>query len=94
MSEQKYTLTINDQELTFVITVENFNYFVGGVNQKNKLSMAHNFCMQTVVENDKDALKALLKLPSVSIQIAEALIEAYVPQVNIMVKPVPTTASN
>ncbi|MBU2707712.1 hypothetical protein KCM76_17095 [Zooshikella marina] len=91
MSEQTFTLSINDQELSFTVTLDKHNHFVNAVNQKNKIASAHNFCMQTVVDKDKDALKALLKQPAAGVQIATALMEAYVPELNIVVKPVPTS---
>ena len=93
MSNQTFTLTIGEQDLTFTITLDEYNRFINGVSQKNKVAMTHNFCMQTVVDDDKAALKQLLKQPAAEIQIATALMEAYVPELNILVKPVTATAN-
>ncbi|WP_163831875.1 putative phage tail assembly chaperone [Spartinivicinus ruber] len=93
MSNQTFTLTIGEQDLTFTITLDEYNRFVNGVSHKNKVAMAYNFCMQTVVADDKDRLRQLLKQPAAEIQIATALMEAYVPELNIVVKPVVTTAT-
>lgn len=92
MSKESFTLTINDQALTFAITLENYNYFVNGISQNNKVSMAHNFCMQTIVDEHKEALKAVLKRPGASLQITNVLMQHYAPELDITVKPVPTSA--
>ena len=87
MSNQTFSLEVGEQTFTFNITAEDYSSFINKFSEKNKIAPAHNFCMQTVAQEDKPALKKLLSHPSVAPQIAGALMESYVPQLNITVKP-------
>ncbi|WP_163832249.1 putative phage tail assembly chaperone [Spartinivicinus ruber] len=94
MSNNTFTVEVGDQAFTFTITVDDYSSFINKFSEKNKIAPAYNFCMQTVSKDDKPALKELLAHPSVAPQIASALMEQYVPQLNIVVKPVRPSASN
>ena len=87
MSKTSIDLTIDDQNFTFNVGVSDYNRFMNNVGGKNKVAPAHNLCAQTLDEkSDSAALLALLKKPGMPFQIAEAIIEEVVPDVNITAK--------
>jgi len=87
MSKTTITLVIAGTEFTFNVGVSDYNRFINNIGGKNKVAPAHNLCSQTLDEDsDSEALLELLKQPGVPFEIAEALIEKIVPELNITVK--------
>jgi len=94
MSKSIIDLTIDEQKFTFNVGVSDYNRFINNVGGKNKVAPAHNLCAQTLDEkSDSKALLELLKKPGMPFEIAQAIIEEVVPDVNVIAKKRKTTAT-
>ena len=76
---------VNGKALEFNIEVAHYNKYINEMQPNNKITPAHNFLMRTVSAETKDNLKELLELPGASIQIAAAVLEDYMPDLEISV---------
>lgn len=83
--EKKITLTVNDQPLNFTVTLAGYNKYVNELTPINKVAPARNFLMRSVDTDSKDALREVVDLPGVGVQLAMALLDEYMPDVNIVV---------
>ena len=93
MSKQIIDLTVDGKDSTFNVSVADYNRFMNNISGKNKVAPAHNLVMQTLDEgSDSAAMLELLKKPGMPFQIAEALIEEVVPDVNVTAKKRKSTA--
>ncbi len=86
-NEQVIEIEVDDVELKFSVTRPGYNGFINKVSDKNKVAPAHNFLVMSIDEEQKESLMTILKdNPGAEIQIAGALIEEYVPDLDIVVK--------
>lgn len=83
--EKKITLTVNDKQLNFTVTLADYNKYINEITPFNKVAPARNFLMRTVDADCKDTLRDLVDLPGVGVQIAATVLEEYTPDVNITV---------
>ena len=83
--DKKIILTANDSQLTFNVTLADYNRYINELTPINKVAPARNFLMRTVDADSKDALRALVDLPGVGVQLAMALLDEYMPEVSITV---------
>lgn len=81
--EKTITLKVNGEPFTFNMTSEAYNAFVDETEPGKKVGPSHNLLMRTVVSENKDALRELLKQPTVAVQLVGALTEHFVPDLNI-----------
>lgn len=84
-SAKTLTLTVNGRSLTFDVTLETYNKFVDEMRPDKKVGPYRNFLMRTVRGDCKEALKELLDMPGATAQIASALLEEYMPDMEITV---------
>ena len=83
--EQKLKLTIFGKKFTFNLTSELYNSSIDETTPGNRVAPAHNLCMRSVDEKDKDELRKILDLPGAAIQIWTKITEEFVPDLNIEV---------
>lgn len=83
--EKKISLTVNEQPLNFTVTLADYNKYINEMTLFNKIAPARNFLMRTVDADSKDALREVVDLPGVGVQIASSILEEYTPDVNITV---------
>ncbi|WP_302413380.1 putative phage tail assembly chaperone [uncultured Desulfovibrio sp.] len=83
--EKGITVTVNETELHFTVTLADYNKYLNELTPNNKVAPARNFLMRTVDAQCKEALREMVDLPGVGVQVAAALIEEYMPDVNITV---------
>ncbi len=83
--EQTITLTVDDQELVFIVRPVDHNTLIDAMTPTNKIAPMHNFVVRTVAPDSESALMDLLG-PGVAVQIATALLEEYTPKLEISVK--------
>ena len=79
-------LEINDKAITFNITLAAYNQYINSTTPNNKIQPAHNFCMNTVDDSSKAALRELIKQPGMPLHVAGAIVEEYQPDIAITVK--------
>lgn len=81
------TVTVGATDIEFDIGRDDYNKYINSVTQNNKIAPSHNFLMATVNEKQKGALREFLEsTPGGEIQVAGALLEAYTPDLAIVVK--------
>ncbi|MBI9080270.1 MAG: putative phage tail assembly chaperone [Pseudodesulfovibrio sp.] len=83
--EKTIVLTINGTDITFNMTAKDHTAYVNEVMPSNKVAPAHNLLMRTVSSDSKDALKELLKLPGMAINVTAKLMEEFTPDIVITV---------
>lgn len=83
--QKTITLAVNGQDLTFNLDMATYNKYVNELQPTSKVAPAENFLRRTVHKEQKDALNALLQIPSVGVQLAAALINEYMPDLEIEV---------
>lgn len=83
--EKKISLTVNEQPLNFTVTLADYNKYINEMTLFNKIAPARNFLMRTVDADSKDALREVVDLPGVGVQIASSILEEYTPDVQITV---------
>lgn len=94
MSESRdITLEVGDKEFTFTLTPQDVTKYFNGIAQNNKVAPANNLLVQTVKQEERATLKALLGNPVMVMQLAGALLEEYGPDVEVIVKKPSTTLS-
>lgn len=95
MNEQnaEITLEIGEQEFTFTLTPADVTKYFNAITTTNKVAPGNNLLITTVKQEEKDALKPLLRNPVMVMQLAGALLEEYGPKVEVIVKKRSTTLS-
>ena len=83
--QKTITLTVNSQELTFDVDMAKYNKYTNELLPHNKVAPAENFLRRCVIKDHKAALDELLKLPSAAVQLTAALIDDYMPDLEIEV---------
>lgn len=87
LNNQEIVVTIGNQELNFTVSREDYNRYINGVMPNNKVAPANNFCIATVSDESKGALKEILSnTPGSEVQIAAAVLEEYMPDLEITAK--------
>lgn len=86
-NEEKIDVSVGDVDLAFVVNRASYNKYINSITPKDKVAPSHNFLMTTVADECKVALKDILaKKPGSEVQIAGAVLEAYTPDLDIVVK--------
>ena len=83
--ERKISLTVNDQDMHFTVSLADYNKYVNELTLNNKVAPARNFLMRCVDADSREALREFVDQPSMGLQIVSALLEEYMPEVNITV---------
>lgn len=83
--QKTITLTVNGQQVTFSVDTAAYNRYVNELLPSNKVAPAENFLRRTVEPDSREAVKTLLDLPGASVQLAMALVEAFMPDLEIEV---------
>lgn len=87
LNTQKIRLTANNIEFCFEVSRGHYNKLVNGIMVNDKITPMHNFLVTTVADSDKHALLNLLaRTPGAEIALGTALMEAYVPDLEVVVK--------
>ena len=84
--EQEIIVDVNDVEFNFNVNIEVYHKFINKRHQLNKERPAGNFLLSVVDDQRRSDLKEILKLPGAALNIVSAVINAYQPDVNIIVK--------
>ncbi|ENP8308523.1 hypothetical protein ACEH97_001869 [Vibrio alginolyticus] len=81
-------LTIGDDlELNFAPTEAEYSDYMGEVAKGEIVNSAHNFLMNTVTDESKDAFRDLTKgNPGAALQIVGEVLKEYTPKLQIKVK--------
>jgi hypothetical protein len=87
------TLEVGDKEFTFALTPQDVTKYFNSLTQNNKVAPANNLLVNTVKQEERATLKALLGNPVMVMQLAGALVEEYAPDVEVVVKKPSTTLS-
>ena len=87
-------LEIGNSEFTFELTPQDVTKYFNAVTQANKVAPANNLLVNTVKQEERASLKALLGNPVLVMQLAGALLEEYGPDVEITVKKPSTTPND
>jgi hypothetical protein len=94
MSETRdITLEVGDKEFTFTLTPQDVTKYFNSLTQNNKVAPANNLLVNTVKQEERATLKALLGNPVMVMQLAGALVEEYGPDVEVIVKKPSSTLS-
>ncbi|VVO92552.1 hypothetical protein PS870_02395 [Pseudomonas fluorescens] len=87
MSETRdITLEVGDKEFTFTLTPQDVTKYFNSLTQNNKVAPANNLLVNTIKQEERASLKALLGNPVMVMQLAGALVEEYGPDVEVIVK--------
>jgi len=94
MSETRdITLEVGEKEFTFTLTPQDVTKYFNSLGQNNKVAPANNLLVNTVKQEERATLKALLGNPVMVMQLAGTLVEEYGPDVEVVVKKRSTTLS-
>ena len=94
MSETRdITLEVGDKEFTFSMTPQDVTKYFNALTQNNKVAPANNLLVNTVKQEERASLKALLGNPVMVMTLAGTLVEEYGPDVEVIVKKPSTTLS-
>ncbi|ENP7379784.1 putative phage tail assembly chaperone [Vibrio parahaemolyticus] len=86
MSKQ-IVLTVGDVDITFVPTEADYNDYMNALAQGEIVNSAHNFLMNTVTEESKEAFRELTNdNPGAAIQVVGEVLKEYTPKLQIKVK--------
>lgn len=86
-NEQVIHAEMCGNDFTFTINRDDYNKYINGTTQNNKVAPCHNFLMTTVDQKQKATLKALLaEHVGSEVQLASAVLEEYTPDLGIVVK--------
>ena len=83
---EKITLGINGADYQFDVSREAYSKYINSIKPDSKIAPSHNFLTTTVNKAQKEQLSELLKNPANTMAIASELIEAYTPDLDIVVK--------
>lgn len=88
------TLEVGEQDFTFAMTPQDVTKYFNGITQANKVAPANNLLMGTIKQEQKATLKPLLGNPMFTMNLADALLQEYSPDVDITVKKSSNTQSD
>ena len=86
MQTKKIVIETGEQEFTFNVTGQAYNKYINSTTPTNKIQPATNFLLDTVENEQKKELKALLQQPGAALFMLGTLIEDYQPEFNFSVK--------
>ena len=87
LNTQTIELEVMGKALRFDVTRDEYNRYVNAVLPNNKIAPAHNFCIGVINDDSKADLKAVFKAaPGAEVQVAAAVLEEYMPDLEITVK--------
>ena len=87
LNSQLIDVTVDEKLLNFTISREDYNRYINAVMPNNKVAPANNFCVATVNDESKSELKEILSNnPGSEVQIAAAVLEEYMPDLEITAK--------
>lgn len=92
MTERReITLTVGETDFQFTLDAADVTKYFNSLTQTNKVAPASNLLTTTVNQDQRAALKGLLKNPVMAMQLAGTLLEEYSPDIEVTVKkPSPT----
>lgn len=92
----KIEVTIEDTVMVFAIDDLDYKKFINASSGNDKTAPMHNFCMATVMPDDKEKLKTIFKEYGITSYalIAGELLEQYQPSLNIVAKKLKPGLSN
>ncbi|WP_027369153.1 putative phage tail assembly chaperone [Desulfocurvibacter africanus] len=76
-------LIVKGKELTFNVDVATYNMYLNSLTPNNKIAPAKTFLQRTVDAESREALKEFLELPGAPVLISNALLEEYMPDLEI-----------
>lgn len=86
-NQQTMTVNICGEDISFCIGRDDYNKYINSITQNNKVAPSHNFLMQTVDAHSQETLlKILADNPGAEVQLAGEILEAYTPDLGIVVK--------
>ncbi|MFG0887549.1 putative phage tail assembly chaperone [Vibrio sp. CJQ_6] len=86
MSKQ-IVLTVGNTDITFVPTEADYNDYMNALAQGEIVTSAHNFLMNAVTDESKDAFRELTNdNPGAAIQVVGEVLKEYTPKLQIKVK--------
>lgn len=83
--KEAITLRVNGTPILFDMTADIYNKYIDEIQPTKKTGPTRNMLMRAVHPDSKDALKAVVDLPGVAMQIAGQLVEKYAPDIEITV---------
>lgn len=86
MSKQRISFTVNGVDMDFDVTLEAYSKYINEITMNNKLAPAKNFLNRTVAEESKASLRDIINKPGVPLQLASAVLEEYLPEVELVIK--------
>ena len=84
--KREITLTVGEKDFTFSMTPQDVTKYFNAMTANNKVAPSNNLLMNTVHQEDRATLKALLVNPVMVMQLSSALMEEYAPDVEVIVK--------
>lgn len=90
--QKNITLNVNDTDLVFIVDTSTYDKYINDLMPNNKVGPAKNFLRRCIAPESRDALTAMLEMPGASVQLAAALVEDFMPTLEISVgksKPAP-----
>lgn len=90
--QKNITLTVNDTDLLFNVDSPTYDKYINELMPHNKIAPAKNFLRRCIAPESREALTAVLEMPGASVQLAAALLEDFMPDLEISVgksKPAP-----
>ncbi|HCE3234800.1 TPA: putative phage tail assembly chaperone [Vibrio parahaemolyticus] len=85
--KKQIVLVIGGSDMAFVPTQADYNDYMNEVAQGEIVNAAHNFLMNTVAEESKEAFRELTnENPSAAVQVVNEVLKEYTPKLQIKVK--------
>ena len=85
--KKKINLTIAGTDISFTMSIEDYNSYMNEIMPDNKIAPAHNLVMRAVDSEYKEAIRKVLDTsPGASLQIAGLLTLEFAPAIEITVK--------
>lgn len=84
---QQFNVTVVGIDFTFNVGREDYNKYINSMSPKEKITPSHNFLINTIESKKMDQLKTILaENPGSEVQLAADILEAYIPDLAIVVK--------
>ena len=80
-------VTVGADSFGFEIGPTEYKQFINAVSGRDKIQASHNFCVQTVMPEDKERLLVVLsEAPGAPMEITGQLLEQYAPEIGAAAK--------
>lgn len=87
LNTQTIEVEAGDQELVFDVTRNDYNGYINAATPTSTVAPAHNFCIATIRDDNKAAMKELFKtIPGAEVHMAHAVLEQYMPDIEFVAK--------